>query len=98
MNRRNFRLLTTLALLGGAQMHIGCAGLEYAARAAVLGTLACNEAGVDENDEAAICEARKRADAERADCAQNISCKHEWRDVIEAWEDQRAHISEASRK
>jgi hypothetical protein len=54
--------------------------------------------GVAENDEAAICEARKRADAERADCEQNISCKHEWRDLIEAWEDQRAHISEASRK
>ena len=98
MNRGSSRLLTTLALLGSAQMHVGCPGLEYSARAAVLGTLACNEAGVDENDEAAICEARKRADAERADCAQNISCKHEWRDVIEAWEDQRAHVSEASRK
>jgi len=98
MNRRNSRLLMTLALLGGAQIHVGCPWLEYAARAAVLGTLVCNEAGVDENDEAAICEARKRADAERADCAQNISCKHEWRDVIEAWEDQRAHVTQASRK
>jgi hypothetical protein len=88
----------TLAVLGGAQMCVGCPGLEYAARAAALGTLVCNEAGVDENDEASICEARKRADAERADCAQNISCKHEWRDVIEAWEDQRAHVSQASRK
>jgi hypothetical protein len=75
MNRRNSRLLMTLALLGGAQMHIGCPGLEYAARAANLKTLVCNETGVDENDEAAICEGRKRADAERADCAQNISCK-----------------------
>ena len=92
-----FRLLTTLVLVSSAQMPFGCLSLEYAARADVLGT-PCNEAGAEENDRAAICEARKRADAERAECEQRISCKHEWRDLIEAWEDQRAHISKASGK
>lgn len=99
MKRGNFRLLTTLALLGGAQMQVGCLAIEFTARADVPGTLVCNEAGgAVENDEAAICEARKLADAERADCEQHISCKHEWRDLLKAWEDQHAHISEASRK
>jgi hypothetical protein len=54
--------------------------------------------GVDENDRAAICDARKRADAKRENCAQNIAREHEWRDVIEAWEAQRARISNALRK
>jgi hypothetical protein len=51
MNRKNFRLLTTLALLGSAQMN-RCPGLEYSARAGILGKLVCSEAGVDETDEA----------------------------------------------
>jgi hypothetical protein len=51
MNRRNARLLTTLVLLGSAQMH-RCPGLEYSARAGILGKPVCSEAGVDETDEA----------------------------------------------
>ncbi len=99
MDRRNFRLLLKLALLGGAQILIGWPGFEYAARADVPVAPICKESqqGVDPNDMAAICEARKRADAERASCAQNLPCKHEWRDLIEAWEDQRAHVNKASR-
>ncbi len=100
MSRRNSSLLLRIALLSGAQMLTGWLGLENEARATVPAALICNEApeGLDENDMAAICEARRRAEAERENCVQNISCKHEWRDVIEAWKDQRARISNASRK
>jgi hypothetical protein len=100
MYRRNSRLLVKLALLGCAQMQIGWPWLEYAARAAVPAALACDEApqGVDENEMAAICEARKRADAEQEKCAQGISCEHEWRDVMEAWEAQRVRVSKVSRE
>jgi hypothetical protein len=100
MNRRNSSLLLRIVLLSCAQIPIGWPALEYEARANVPVALVCNEApqGLDENDMAAICEARMRAEAERENCAQNISCKHEWRDVIDAWEDQRARISNASRK
>jgi hypothetical protein len=30
-----------------------------------------------------MCSLYKRTDAERPACAQNISCKHKWRDVYE---------------
>jgi hypothetical protein len=100
MSRRNFRLLITLALLGGAQSLIGWPRFEYTALADAPAAPICEEPqqGVDPNDLAAICEARQRADAERASCAQNLPCKHEWRDLIEAWEGQRASINKASRQ
>jgi hypothetical protein len=93
-------VLMKLALLGFAQAQISWLGFECTAQATILAVPVCDEApqGVDESDMPAICEARKRADAERANCAQNISCEHEWSDVMEAWEAQRVHVSKASRK
>jgi hypothetical protein len=51
-------------------MHVGCQGSNILLERLFWERWVCIEAGVDENDEAAIGQARKRADAERADSAQ----------------------------